>query len=156
MSAARRRYRALWPHRYAAVAACYHALVRADPQFPEAACPLASRLLCEILPQCMLMTGSYQDSKMPTRCMHIWVFDMRAGVHIDLTSGQFPGGTKGVAVYATGEAMCAYSLGSLGSFNEAMSMNYIKGPMSDIVVGTTTLARVALDARSLCRYRPKG
>jgi hypothetical protein len=41
-----RLYKKRWPERYAIVSASYEALRRADDQFPEAACPIASRLPC--------------------------------------------------------------------------------------------------------------
>ena len=151
MLAALARYRRDWPYRYAVVVACYRALRRADPQFPEASCPLASRLLCEVLPHCTLMCGRYQSAAMELSRLHLWVFDMRAGVHVDLTSGQFPGGTKGVAVFGTEDRMDAYTLTSLETFNEAMRMQYLNRRLSDIVVGRTTLARIAGEARRLVR-----
>ena len=105
---ARYKYMRDWPARYAVVEACYRALRRADPQFPEAACPIASRLLCEVLPNCTLMCGRYQSAGMRS-IPHVWVFDMRAGVHVDLASGQFPGG-RGIAVISTDEPMREYTL----------------------------------------------
>lgn len=97
-----------WPTRYARVSACLAAIKRADAQFPEAACPIASRLLIEVLPNCTLMCGYYKDNRMdrnmgPIR--HFWVFDMRARVHIDITQAQFPGGKRGIVVYGPNDPM---------------------------------------------------
>ena len=144
-----RRYRRDWPRRYAAAVACYRALSHADPEFPEAACPLASRLLCEVLPHCTLMCGRYQSAGMERSRLHLWVFDMRAGVHVDLTSGQFPGGSKGIAVFGTEDRMDAYTLAPLETFHEATRIPYLARKMSDIVVGRTTLARIAGEARAM-------
>ena len=138
-----KRYRREWPERYATVSACHEALRRADPQFPEAACPIASRLLCEVMPHCVPMCGTFKSAAMREGRSHIWCFDTRAGVHIDLTSGQFPRGAKGIAIY--GGRMDEYSLASLDRFNEAMRLSYMRAPLEDIVVGDTTLASIALD-----------
>ena len=140
-NSARYKYMRDWPARYAAVEACYRALRRADPQFPEAACPIASRLLCEVLPNCTLMCGRYQSAAMERSRLHVWVFDMRAGVHVDLTSGQFPGG-RGIAVMGTDEPMREYTLTPLETFNELARNSYFRRRMADIVVGQTTLARI--------------
>ena len=146
-SAARYRYMRDWPARYALVAACYRELRRADPQFPEAACPLASRLLCEVLPHCTLMCGRYKSAAMERSVLHVWVFDMRAGVHVDLTSGQFPGG-RGIAVIGTDEPMREYTLEPLDTFNELARGLYFRRRMADIVVGNTTLARIRASLRA--------
>jgi hypothetical protein len=36
-----------------------------------------------------------------TSCPHMWVFDARARVHLDLTQAQFPGGRRGVVAFRT-------------------------------------------------------
>jgi hypothetical protein len=141
-----RMYKKNWPGRYAIVAACYDALRRADDQFPEAACPIASRLLCEVMPHCVPMCGEFRGT------LHIWCFDTRACVHIDLTRGQFRGARPGlkVAVYdAEGIEKEGYELSSLAGFNEAMGISYMKSPMQEIVVGDTTLARIAASVKGL-------
>jgi hypothetical protein len=141
-----RMYKKTWPERYAIVSACYDALRRADDQFPEAACPIASRLLCEVMPHCVPMCGRFRGAR------HIWCFDTRARVHIDLTRGQFRGARPGmkVAVYnAEGVERQGYELSSLAEFNEAMGLSYMKSPMEDIAVGGTTLARIATSVRRL-------
>ena len=144
---ARYTYMRDWPARYAVVEACYRALRRADPQFPEACCPIASRLLLEVLPNCTLMCGRYQSAAMERSRPHVWVFDMRAGVHVDLTAGQFPGG-RGIAVMGTDEPMREYTLTPLDTFNElARNLNF-RRRTADIVVGQTTLARIARDVRT--------
>jgi hypothetical protein len=153
-SAARYKYMRDWPARYAVVAACYRELRRADPQFPDGACPLAGRLLCEVLPHCTLVCGRYQSAAMERSRLHVWVFDMRAGIHVDLTSGQFPGGQRGIAVIGTDEPMREYTLTPLDEFNELARNPYFSRPMADIVVGKTTLARIrdALrNQRASCR-----
>ena len=141
-----RMYKKRWPERYAIVAACYDALRRADDQFPEAACPIASRLLCEVMPHCVPMCGEFRGT------LHIWCFDTRARVHIDLTRGQFRGARSGlkVAVYdAEGVEKEGYELSSLAGFNEAMGISYMKSPMEEIGVGGTTLARIAASVKGL-------
>jgi hypothetical protein len=141
-----RMYKKRWPERYAIVAACYDALRHADDQFPEAACPIASRLLCEVMPHCVPMCGEFRGT------LHIWCFDTRARVHIDLTRGQFRGARHGmkVAVYdAEGVEREGYELSSLAGFNEAMGISYMKSPMEEIVVGGTTLARIAASVKGL-------
>lgn len=141
-----RMYKKNWPERYAIVAACYDALRRADDQFPEAACPIASRLLCEVMPHCVPMCGEFRGTP------HIWCFDTRARVHVDLTRGQFRGARNGmkVAVYdAEGVEKEGYELSSLAGFNGAMGISYMKSPMEEIGVGGTTLARIAASVKGL-------
>lgn len=143
-----RMYEQKWPERYAIVVACYDALRRADDQFPEAACPVASRLLCEVMPHCVPMCGKFRGTN------HIWCFDVRARVHIDLTRAQFRGARPGlkVAVYdAEGVEKEGYELSSLAGFNEAMGISYMKNAMEEIGVGGTTLARIAASARRSMR-----
>jgi hypothetical protein len=72
------RYKRDWPKRHALVARCLAAVERADAQFPEASCPIVSRLLCEVLPHCTLMCGRYESAGMERSRRHVWVFDMRA------------------------------------------------------------------------------
>jgi hypothetical protein len=138
-----RKYKREYPRRYALVARCLAAVKRADPQFPEASCPITSRLLCEVLPHCTLMCGYYHSAGKTTP--HFWVFDMRARVHLDLTQAQFPGGQKGVVVYGIGERMEQYTLADVETFNDEMRISYFAKPMAEITVGTTTLARIARD-----------
>lgn len=103
-----------------------------------------------MLPHCTLMCGRYQGAGMERSRLHLWVFDMRAGVHVDLTSGQFPGGTNGIAVFGAEDRMDAYTLTSLETFNEwTMQDPYLVRHMSDIVVGRTSLARIAGEARAM-------
>ena len=138
------KYKEMWPERYAVVCACYEALRRADDQFPEAACPIATRLLCEVMAHCVPVSGWFMGVR------HLWCFDTRARVHIDLTRGQFSGGTTGIAIYDTEDArggMRGYKMSSLPEFNEAMGISYMRNRMEDIVVGGTTLARIAADVR---------
>jgi hypothetical protein len=147
-----RRYKKGWPDRYAIVSACYKALRLADDQFPDAACPIASRLLCEAMPHCVPMCGRFMNN------LHIWCFDARARVHVDLTRGQFRGARLGmkVAVYdADGVEREGYAMSSLAEFNEAMGLSYMKDRMEDIVVGGTTLARIAEHVKRSCLKRLK-
>ena len=138
-----RQYKRDYPRRYALVARCLEAIKRADAQFPEAACPITSRLLCEVLPHCTLMCGYYHSAGKTRR--HFWVFDMRARVHLDVTQAQFPGGQKGVVVYGTDERMEQYTLADVETFNEAMRISYFAKPMAEIKVGATSLAQIARD-----------
>ena len=132
-----------WPGRYALVARCLDALERADAQFPDVACPLASRLLCEVLPHCTLMCGRYKGAGMERSRPHLWVFDARARVHLDLTQAQFPRGRRGVVAFRPDERMEPYVLEGLETFNKAMRSPYFAKPMAEIRVGATTLARIA-------------
>ena len=61
-----------------------------DGQFPEASCPKATRLLLELLPNVTLMCGTFKNKAMKKPAFHVWVFDMDAKVHIDITADQFP------------------------------------------------------------------
>jgi hypothetical protein len=71
---------------------------------------------------------------------------MRAGVHVDLASVQFPGG-RGIAVIFTDEPMREYTLTPLETFNELIRNVEFRRLTADIVVGQTTLARIARDVR---------
>ncbi len=61
-----------------------------DEAYPDAACPHASRLLFELLPTVSIMCGKFKNSRMEKAAYHVWVFDMDAKVHIDITVDQFP------------------------------------------------------------------
>jgi hypothetical protein len=93
------------------------------------------------------MCGRYKSAAMERSVPHVWVFDMRAGVHVDLTSGQFPGG-RGIAVIGTDEPMREYTLEPLDTFNELARGLYFRRRMADIVVGNTTLARIRASLRA--------
>ena len=143
----------MWPERYAVVSACYEALRREDNEFPEAACPIATRLLCEVMGHCAPMCGRFMGRR------HLWCFDTCARVHIDLTRGQFSGATTGIAIYDAEGAqsgMRGYKLSSLTEFNEAMGLSYMRDRMEDIVVGGTTLARIATDVKRVLRHGRHG
>ena len=75
------------------------------------------------------------------------MFDMRARVHIDITQAQFPGGKRGIVVYGPDDPMESYTIAGIGTFNEAMRYSYFALPMSEIPVGSTTLAAIAREAR---------
>ena len=65
-------------------------LEKMDEQFPEASCPKATRLLLELLPNATLLCGAFKNKAMEKPAFHVWVFDMDAKVHIDITADQFP------------------------------------------------------------------
>ena len=145
------RYSREWPDRCATVSACRDALRRADHQFPEAACPIATRLLCEVMDRCVPVCGTFKSAAMREGRNHMWCFDARAGVHIDLTHGQFPGTTKRIAIHWPCDGpFDGYTLSPLEKFNEAMGLSYMKDRMEDIMVGGTTLARIAEYVKRHC------
>jgi len=65
-------------------------ILETKAQFPNASCPIASRLLLALLPNTTLMCGTFKNNAMKARSLHLWVFDRKAQVHIDITADQFP------------------------------------------------------------------
>lgn len=59
-------------------------------QFPEAYCTDSSHLLALCSPDFQVVCGQFKNSKMNRRALHVWVFDTKEHVHIDITADQFP------------------------------------------------------------------
>lgn len=83
-------YASHFPDRYRTVLEARDAFERLYPQFPEAACTDASRVLLELLGPSgtTIMIGRF------TSKIHVWIYDTVACAHIDITLDQFPEARK--------------------------------------------------------------
>jgi hypothetical protein len=120
-------------------------------QFPYASCPYATRLLLELLPNATLMCGKFKNGAMDKDAFHVWVFDMEAKVHIDITAEQFPIKTNSKLLFfrasdTTLLEKFGYNLASLNVWNELFDIGpYATFPLSKMKVsydGKTTLEDV--------------
>ena len=102
--------------------------------FPEAFCVDASRLLLSLLPNVSVVCGRFQTSKMERSLLHVWVFDMEAACHIDITSDQFPLAKQKIVIFKASDTASmkkyGYSLTPLNEFNELFRSPYRRFTMS--------------------------
>ena len=122
-------YKRHYRENYDAIKAVCSVLKERDDQFPEASCPHAARLLLELLPHASFMCGSFKNAAMDKERYHVWVFDMAAGVHIDITAHQFPVETKGPLFFFKASdtpllEKFGYILGGLTIWNEMFQREY--------------------------------
>ena len=118
-------YRRKYPKKYAFLQQVRHAFEVVVPQFPEACCPHATCFLTTHVPEFNIMNGFFRNDAMPRKAFHLWIFDLEAKVHIDITADQFPTdfGSKVVIVPLTKERVLqklGYSLGDLTGFEEVI------------------------------------
>ena len=144
-------YRRNYRDSYNAVKMTRSILQKTHRQFPDACCPYATRLLLELLPNATLMCGKFKNSAMDKDAFHVWVFDMEAKVHIDITADQFPIKTNSKLLFfrasdTTLLEKFGYNLASLNVWNELFDIGpYATFPLSKMKVsydGKTTLEDV--------------
>lgn len=87
----------------------------------------AARLLFELLPNATIMSGTFYNKSMKKPALHVWVFDMNAKVHIDITAHQFPIKTNNNILFfrASDSALLeefGYKLATLAEWNELLEM----------------------------------
>jgi hypothetical protein len=120
-------------------------------QFPDACCPHATRLLLELLPNVSLMCGTFKNAKMEKESFHVWIFDMTAKVHIDITARQFPIKIKSPLLFFRSRDSAllesvGYKLAPLHIWNEIFEMgpyyNYSLSKIKLTYDGKDTLADI--------------
>ena len=115
-----------------------------DDQFPEAACPHAARLLLELLPNVSLLVGKFKNEKMDKEKFHVWIFDMNAKVHIDITADQFPIKTKSKLLFFKSRDTLlfekfGYKLSTIHNWNELFEIGpFNKFSLSEIKLSFDT------------------
>ena len=134
-------YKRNYRENYDAIKVVRSVLKEKDDQFPEASCPHATRLLLELLPHASFMCGKFKNAAMDKERYHVWVFDMAAGVHIDITAHQFPLETKRTLyVFKASDTPLlekfGYVLGGLDTWNEIFET----GPYRDFSLSKMTIA----------------
>jgi len=134
-------YKRNYRENYNAIKAVRSVLKERDDQFPEASCPHAARLLLELLPNTSFMCGKFKNAGMDKERNHVWVFDMAAGTHIDLTAHQFPVETSDTLFFfKAGDAALmekfGYVLGGLTVWNDMFET----GPYRDFSLSKMKIA----------------
>jgi hypothetical protein len=134
-------YKQKFPKKYAMIRKARQAFEELFPgEFPDAFCPKASEFLFTHCPDFNIMNGRFQNNEMLKSAYHVWVFDMVAKVHIDITADQFPThfGTT-IAIVPAGGLLSklGYSLGSLETFEtlatDSAEMKNIADPAKDLI-----------------------
>lgn len=134
-------YRRNYKSNYNAIKMVRSVLAEKDDQFPEAACPHATRLLLELLPNVSLMCGKFKNDKMDKELFHVWIFDMHAKVHIDVTADQFPiKTTSKLLFFKSSDTLLlenfGYKLAALNDWNDLFEM----GPYNNFSLSTMKLS----------------
>jgi len=99
-------------------------LAKESSQFPEARCDCAARIVYEELPFMTIMNGFFQGTP------HVWTYDMKNNVHIDLTLDQFQNKNKNefepISILTTDEAIkMGYELGSLKDWGQLFADDFL-------------------------------
>lgn len=112
-------YRRMYPDRYAVLVEARRSFEEIFPDFPEGFCTSVSALIVKCLPNCYPMCGAFNGSR------HMWVYDVQAKAHIDLTLDQFirPPREQKIWVFPSKSSMnsmqqLGYSIGNLSLFDE--------------------------------------
>ena len=131
-------YRRNFRKKYQIIKIVHSVLEKMDTQFPEASCPHATRLLLECLPDTTLMCGTFKNKSMKKPAFHLWIFDMNAKVHIDMTVHQFPvAATSNILFLKSSDTALleevGYNVANLAGWNELFEIGpYYKYPLSKI------------------------
>jgi hypothetical protein len=96
-------------------------LNKESSQFPEARCDCAARIVYEELPFMTIMNGFFQGTP------HVWTYDMKNNVHVDLTLDQFnPNHFEPISILTTDEAIkMGYELGSLKDWEKLFKDDFL-------------------------------
>lgn len=134
-------YRRNYRNNYNVIKMVRLVLTEKDEQFPEAACPHATRLLLALLPNVSLMCGKFKNASMDKELFHVWIFDMNAKVHIDITADQFPiKTTSKLLFFKSSDTLLlekfGYKLAALNDWNELFEM----GPYSNFSLSKIKLS----------------
>lgn len=134
-------YRRNYKNNYNVIKMVRLVLAEKDEQFPEAACPHATRLLLELLPNVSLMCGKFKNNSMDKEKFHVWIFDMNAKIHIDITADQFPiKTTSKLLFFKSSDTLLfekiGYKLAALNEWNELFEM----GPYNDFSLSKIKLS----------------
>ena len=99
-------------------------LQKESSQFPEAVCDCAARIIYEELPYITIMNGFFRGSP------HVWAYDMKNNVHLDLTLDQFQNQNgnhfETISILTTQEAIkMGYELGSLMDWDQLFKEDFL-------------------------------
>ena len=105
-------------------------LQKESSQFPEAMCDCAARIIYEELPYITIMNGFFRGTP------HVWAYDMKHNVHLDLTLDQFQNQNQNqnkfqndfepVSILTTQEAIkMGYELGSLKEWDQLFKDDFL-------------------------------
>lgn len=115
-------YKRRFAKNYDTILAARSTLKEKFDQFPDAFCVDASRLLLSLLPNLSVVCGRFQNKKMERSFLHVWVFDMEGGCHIDITADQFSPFKQNIVIFKTSDTdfmkKFGYSVTPLETFNE--------------------------------------
>jgi hypothetical protein len=101
-------------------------VLKESSQFPEAMCDCAARIIYEELPYMTIMNGFFQGTP------HVWTYDMKNNVHIDITLDQFQNPNHSdnhfepISILTTQQAIkMGYELGSLKDWNQLFKDDFL-------------------------------
>ena len=97
-------------------------LQKESSQFPEAICDCAARIIYEELPYITIMNGFFRGRP------HVWAYDMKNNVHLDLTLDQFHNQNhfEPISILTTQEAIkMGYELGSLKEWDQLFKEDFL-------------------------------
>ena len=95
-------------------------LQKESTQFPEAMCDCAARIIYEELPYITIMNGFFRGTP------HVWAYDMKHNVHLDLTLDQFQNHFEPLSILTTQEAIkMGYELGSLKDWEQLFKDDFL-------------------------------
>ena len=146
-------YRRNFPEKYKIVKTVRSVLEEKFEQFPDAFCVDAVRLLLELLPNLSLVCGRFRNGKMERGFLHVWVFDMDAGCHIDVTADQFAPYEHKLVFFKPTQTVemqkFGYTVSPLETFNELFRGPYRRFAAKDYkVFGKVPLSTLAASVRS--------
>ena len=87
------------------------------------------------------MCGKFKNASMDKELFHVWIFDMNAKVHIDITADQFPIKTSSKLLFFKSSDTVllekfGYKLAALNEWNELFEM----GPYNDFSLSKIKLS----------------
>ena len=99
-------------------------LIKESTQFPEAMCDCAARIVYDEIPFMTIMNGFFQGTP------HVWTYDMKNNVHVDLTLDQFLNKNENhyepISILTTEEAIkLGYELGSLKDWGQLFKHDFL-------------------------------
>ena len=97
-------------------------LKKESSQFPEAMCDCAARIIYEEIPFVSIMNGFFRGTP------HVWAFDMKHHVHLDITLDQFNNNEplEPISILTTKEAIKkGYELGGLEDWDQLFKEDFL-------------------------------
>ncbi len=95
-------------------------LKKESSQFPEAMCDCTARIIYEELPYITIMNGFFRGTP------HVWAYDMKNNVHLDLTLDQFQNHFNPISILTTEEAIeHGYEMGTLKDWDKLFREDFL-------------------------------